>query len=70
MKIETKFDVRNDVYFLDNNKVRSGKIKVISIDVLDSTHINIEYQINMQGITVNRTENEIFDSKESLIKSL
>lgn len=71
MKIETKFNVKDAVYFVYKDGVRSGKIKEIHIIASgNSSDVEIEYIIKMTGLDIPRKEDKIFDSKESLIKSL
>lgn len=69
MKIETKFDVGDVVYLLSNNKVSFGRIVRVFINVSGS-ETKIEYRINMNGLVTDELEDNVFDSKESLIESL
>jgi hypothetical protein len=72
MKLETKFNIGNKVFFLAQRKVAESKVKEIKIEVSDN-RINIIYICTLQddhivGIKVN--EEDAFKSKEILLKSL
>ena len=70
MKVETKFSTNQKVYFMHENRIKSGEIAVIDIHlVTNDNSISITYKIfNYQNNTFN--ESEIFSSKEELLDYL
>lgn len=69
MKIETKFNKEDKVYFMHDNKVCEGLITEIDIKINEyGTHI--KYGIALYGRANIRAEDKCFLSKEELIKSL
>lgn len=80
MKIETKFNIGQEVYFMFNNKVQHAEVLEIDVTV---THLNKEcpdakincrYEVNFKDIVGGGfkfyEEYELFVSKEELLKSL
>lgn len=70
MKIETKYDIGQEVWVIDHNKPTKGIVGRI-----DTTHIvglsQIIYYLNFgQNEPVIRKERFLFPTKEELIKSL
>lgn len=69
MKIETKFNIDQEVFFFEDNKVKSEKIWVIEIAIGNKTRITYSFfKANERHII--KEENEIFATKEELIASL
>ena len=70
MKVETKFSTNQKVYFMHENRIKSGEIAVIDIHlVANDNSISITYKIfNYQNNAFN--ESEIFSSKEELLDYL
>jgi hypothetical protein len=70
MKVETKYNVNQTVYFMHENKIKSGEIAVINIEVVTNDNsISITYKIfNYQNDTF--AESEIFSSKKELLDYL
>ena len=70
MKVETKFSTNQKVYFMHENRIKSGEIAVIDIHLVAyDNSINITYKIfNYQNNAFN--ESEIFSSKEELLDYL
>lgn len=70
MKVETKYNANQTVFFMYENKIKSGEIAVIDIHlVANDNSISITYKIyNYQNNTFN--ESEIFSSKEELLDYL
>ena len=70
MKVETKYNVNQTVYFMHENKIKSGEIAVINIEVVTNDNsISITYKIfNYQNDTF--AESEIFSSKKELLEYL
>lgn len=73
MKIETKYDVDQEVWFIDKNKIISEKILKINYKKSKDEEI-ITYHFLEAENTIDwdrkRLENQIFNSKEDLISSL
>ena len=70
MKVETKFSTNQKVYFMHENRIKSGEIAVIDIHLVAyDNSINITYKIfNYQNNAFN--ESEIFSNKEELLDYL
>lgn len=70
MKVETKFSTNQKVYFIHENRIKSGEIAVIDIHLVAyDNSITITYKIfNYQNNTFN--ESEIFSNKEELLDYL
>ena len=70
MKVETKYNANQTVYFMHENKIKSGEIAVINIDIVANDNAtNITYRIfNYQNDTF--TESEIFSTKKELLEYL
>ena len=73
MKIETKYDIRQEVWFMEDDKVKSENILKISLSKSISEEI-ILYHFKDRNTQLywerNRKEAEVFATKEELIKSL
>ena len=67
MVIETKFSIKDLVYFMKENKVRSNCIRHINIEV-NGTIPKISYTIENERDYI--LEHLIFKSKEELLESL
>lgn len=67
MKVETKYNANQTVFFMHENKIKSGEIAVIDIHlVANDNSINITYKIfNYQNDRFK--ECEIFSTKEELL---
>jgi len=70
MKVETKFSTNQKVYFMHENRIKSGEIAVIDIHLVAyDNSITITYKIfNYQNNAFN--ESEIFSNKEELLDYL
>nr|DAI57527.1 MAG TPA: hypothetical protein [Caudoviricetes sp.] len=70
MKVETKFSTNQKVYFMHENRIKSGEIAVIDIHLVAyDNSINITYKIfNYQNNAFN--ESELFSNKEELLDYL
>ena len=70
MKVETKYSTNQKVYFIHENRIKSGEIAVIDIHLVAyDNSISITYKIfNYKNNTFN--ESEIFSSKEELLNYL
>lgn len=74
MKIETKYDINQKVWFIDNNAVTNLSISEINITI-KSKKPSIRYTIvrpigNNGIIEIKKDEFQIFATKEELIDSL
>lgn len=73
MKIETKYNINDIVYFLYDNKIQSGAITRINISVLHDAHSE-EYDARSivpgRGEFINLKTDMLFKTKEDLIASL
>ena len=72
MTITTKFDIQQQVFFMENNKVLTGKIDNLQTNVYSIDNIEISYSVSMSNgkFTTNIEETELFGSKELLLASL
>lgn len=69
MTEETKFDVGQLVWYIDNNKISKGTVYKISImRFRDSQHET--YSVIQSSGLVDRQSNTLFGSKEELIASI
>ena len=71
MDIKTKYDIRQSVFYMDNNKVKEGKIDRIHIDAQYNAKDN-KVKISYRLFTTAKyyEDDEIFPTKEELLKSL
>ena len=74
MKIETKFELDDTVFYLDNNKVQQGTIVNISIEIKtkgkDMGYCYEEEYVVFGDTPVEKESKEIFTSKKDLIETL
>ena len=75
MKIETKFDIGDEVYFIHDNKVDSSFIVKIKINIMEDIDIKFWMDKKQSGyileeVPIIKSNNEIFKSKQELIDSL
>ena len=70
MKVETKYNVNQTVYFMHENRIKSGEIAIINIEIVANDNTtNITYRIfNYQNDTF--AEKELFSSKKELLEYL
>jgi hypothetical protein len=68
MKIETKFDIGQEVWVMSDGKPTKSTIKWITIGVYSVQPLSIRYQV--LSYEAPRYENQVFESKEELLKSL
>ena len=70
MKVETKYNANQTVYFMHENRIKSGEIAIINIEIVANDNTtNIAYRIfNYQNDTF--AESEIFSSKKELLEYL
>ena len=71
MKIETKFNIGDEVWCLFDHSVAQCKISKISIDVdEDCKYIDMSYFVKSDMVNGWISERYIFQTKEELLKSL
>jgi hypothetical protein len=68
MKIETKYDIGQEVWVMSDGKPTKAKIKWIDISVFSALPLSIKYQV--LSYEAPRYENQVFESEEELLKSL
>ncbi len=71
MEIKTKYDIGQRVFYMDNNKVKEGTIDRIYIDAQYNAKDN-KVKIYYRLFTTAKfyKDNELFPTKEELLKSL
>ena len=70
MNINTKFDLLQDVYFIDNNKVQTAKVRFINIEIRVEPIIVYYVELTEERSKNKFLESELFASKQSLLGSL
>lgn len=74
MKIETKFDLHQEVWFLKDNKVQSGEVSVVQVTVRDRDQFEERwflYEVTGHGQYSGQKEpDNFFLSKTELLASL
>lgn len=68
MKIETKFNIGDNIWFMSANKPASHKIAYIRINVDRENVVEIGY--TPDGLVLKLIEKDVFSTKEELIASL
>jgi len=66
MKVTTKFNIGDVVWYVSDNKVNKLDVTGVVIDV-DDTGTKIEYYLHYD---IKLTEEELFKTKEELLESL
>ena len=69
MKIETKYDLNQEVWIMDGSRPMAWPIRKIYIDIVGGT-ATIYYYMNIGVLWRNGQEKDVFPDKESLLKSL
>lgn len=73
MKIETKFNAGDEVFYKDEGEIKHNKISYINVAIVDfyrgvKDFVEIEYFVRINGVQVKRLlEDEIFKTKAELI---
>ena len=73
MKIVTKFDIGQEVWFMNHNKCESSTVKGMRINSVNGNflgyinHVSIDYNLEEVGIY---PECNLFPTKEELLNSL
>ena len=72
MKIETKYDIKNKLFFMKNNSVVSYNITGIQVEIGNSFFVtnevitSVKYKFGSDEVN----EDKCFTTKEELLKSL
>lgn len=74
MEIKTKYNIKDEVAWLEDNKVHAGEITAIHFHQWKNSSVTIEYTVeeavlDESGVRVVYEKN-LFSSKEELLKSL
>ena len=70
MKIETKYNIGDEVWFMENNRATTGIVVKLDIDVTKSGDWYIEhYKVESNGLRCHVGQS-LFPTKEELLKSL
>lgn len=70
MTIETKYNIGDKVWFQTLGINYKAEIIRISIDVFLDKKTAIHYNLHRKGYSYERNEDELFPTKEELLKSL
>ena len=71
MTIETKYNIGDEVWFMEHNKPNKGFVVKIDIDVARSGDWYIEhYKVNCDKVQFCLVGQSLFPTKEELLKSL
>lgn len=70
MKIETKFSIGDTAFFMNENRVQIGEITRIEVTINSQRTSTVYYATDWNLCPHKRYRNEIFPSKEELLKSL
>ena len=74
MKIETRFNVDDNVYFMHENRVATGQIAVVQVyahkPYNDKVVTGTKYYLKNSGKSDGYMEDALFASKEELLNSL
>ena len=70
MTIETKYNIGDEVWFRTLGINYKAKINCIIIDVFPNGNRIIHYNLHSNGHSYERYEEELFPTKEELLKSL
>ena len=70
MKIETKFNIGDEVFYMTGNKVKTGEVKSMTIKVYLNMFNEESMIILYQLIDSEVSENILFATKQELLDSL
>lgn len=83
MEIKTKYNLGQELFYMNKNKVSKGTVDVIMVTVLEEDDINIKYDVSLEEpersveydiakthITFKEADEKLFETKEELINSL
>ena len=69
MELNTKFNIEDNVFFLNNNKVCEGCIERTTI-LIEADIVEIKYRIKVDRIFKYLLEDKVFSTKQELLDSL
>ena len=70
MKIETKFNIGDEVWLIGNHALSQGKIIKLSLDVEKCNEINISYFVQTDKFNGWIDSEYVFRTKQELLDSL
>lgn len=71
MTIQTKYNLEDIVYYLDNMRIHKGTIDQIELTVFTSDYVITSYTLRFEdGMRKTFKERELFLSKEELISAI
>lgn len=71
MTIETKYNIGDEVWFMNNNKPARGTVIKIDIDIARSGDWYIEhYKVEADGYQHIKVGQNLYPTKEEMLKSL
>lgn len=71
MIIETKYNIGDEVWFMEHNKPNKGSVVKIDIDIARSGDWYIEhYKVNFDNVLICEVGQSLYPTKEELLKSL
>lgn len=73
MTIETKYNIGDEVWFMHDNKVKTAIIITIGVFVeidMNSQYVSNSIQYGLYNFNHPYIENQLFPTKEELLKSL
>jgi len=70
MKVETKYNANQTVYFMHENRIKSSEVAIIDINIIANTNTTeIKYRVfNFPNFFL--LEKEVFSSKKELLEYL
>ena len=69
MTIETKFNIGDSIWYMDNNKACNRSVSSIIIRITEYG-VSVGYYVSKPRKSITLDEKLVFSSKEELIKSL
>ena len=70
MKIETKYDIGQEVWFRSLEYNKRATIYGIAAIIFSDNDLSIRYDLSRHGNFYEKSEHELFPTKEELLKSL
>lgn len=73
MKIETKLNIDDSCYFIEDNQIKKGLVKKIEITIRENTYSydsSIYYTVSKKGTNTYLCEEQVFASIEETLKYL
>lgn len=70
MTIETKFQIGDAIFFLEENKVSKARVDSVRVIIANISAGGTSIDYSIQGLRFSIKESEAFSTKEELLKSL